>query len=154
MRVNAVELVCELKALMPMVSDQQADLVLKAMMERDDTAACRRAVHGYASSYEQFTVAGFLDHLPPRPDAGIEPWDVYEYERSKMEGESIEAGRDADNAVCERLDDATYNRIAGEMLATLDAEVADLFRRRKSLRNSQWLRSLVADRVRAEGVPT
>ena len=149
---GAAVLVAELKGLMPMLSEQQAFVVRDALMQRDDVLSCLMSIRSYASSYEQFSVAGFLDHLPARP--GSETPSVHDsrVRQSIDEGNAIERQHEADNDVCERLDDATFDATAKAIIGNMDADIAAMMLKRKSHRQSQWIRSLVAEYARVNGL--
>lgn len=141
-----------LKGLFPMLSETLQIEAGRALKQREDVNLCREAIRAYACSYDQFGLASFIDHLPARPGGDRMSWNDAAYLRTREEGLAIEQAHAADNAVCDRLSDEQYAELASQVMEQMDDDVRGLLSRRKSLRASQWIRSLVAERVRDYGL--
>jgi len=149
---EASQLAGTLKGLFPMMTPEQLVAAGKALAQRDDPEACRAAIYAYSHDYDQFGVASFIDRLPPRPgDGGMSEHDS-RVRQSIDEGNAIERQHEADNDVCERLDDATFDATAKAIIGNMDADIAAMLLKRKTHRQSQWIRSLVAEYARVNGL--
>ena len=153
----ASELAGLLKGLFPMLTEALAIEAGRALMQREDIEACRNAIRAYACDYEQFSLATFIDRLPPRPCDTAEPWDRADYLRIKAEREKIQAQQDSDDAICNAMSDATFETLARKEIAKFDPAVQAFrcyspHRKVDDLRRSKHLTSLVAAHARAHGL--
>lgn len=154
---EAAELIAELKGLMPMLTDEQARVSFESVQQRDNAADCRNAIRAYACDYEQFSLATFIDRLPPRPCDDAEPWDKAEFNRVKAERDAIKAQQDEDDAICNDMSDATFETLARAEIAKFEPDVQAFrcyspHRKTDELRRSKRLTSLVAAHARAHGL--
>lgn len=150
---EAKNLAGELKGLMPMLTVEQGRAVKESLMQRESIDDCLNAIRAYATDYEQFALATFIDRLPPRPGEDQPAWDQLAYLKNREERQVIERRQLADLALCDELSDADFERIAREQIALFDADVRALYERRKvdALRRSKYLASLVAEHIRVNG---
>ena len=156
-RTDAAELIAILKGLMPMLTDEQARVAFESVMQRDDIDLCRNAIKAYACDFEQFSLATFIDRLPPRPGDNAPAWDRIEFERVKAERDAIQNQQDADSELCDAMPDETFEKLARDHISRFDPEVQTLRcysagRSVEQLRKSKYLTSLVAAHARAHGI--
>jgi len=154
---QASELAGMLKGLFPMLTETLQIEAGRALMQRDSVEACRNAIRAYACDYEQFSLATFIDRLPPRPCDSVEPWDGADFNRVKAEGDKIQAQHEADEAICNAMSDATFETLARKEIAQFDPDVQAFrcyapHRKVAELRRSRRLTSLVAAHARAHGL--
>ena len=154
---EAKSLTGELKGLMPMLTIEQGRAVKESLMQRDDIELCRNVIKAYACDYEQFSLATFIDRLPPRPCDQAEPWDKAEFNRVKAGRDAIKAQQDEDEAVCNAMSDATFETLARKEIAKFgpDEQAFRCYaphRKVEELRRSRRLTSLVAAHARAHGL--
>ena len=154
---DAADLIAELKGLMPMLTEEQARVAFEAVMQRESPGDCRNAIRAYACDYEQFSLATFIDRLPPRPCDQAEPWDKAEFNRVKAERDAIKAQQDEDEAICNAMSDATFETLARKEIAKFGPEEQAFrcyapHRKVDELRRSRRLTSLVAAHARAHGL--
>lgn len=147
---SAATIVGELKGLMPMLTEEQARVACEMVQEQPNPIDTHRAMVAYAMNHQQFTLASFRAALPPIPE-GRDAWDRSAYDETKAKGDEIARRRMDDNSLCDRLDDSQFDAAAKIAFDSLDADTRTLIAH-KPRRNSQVIRSLVADYVRVHRI--
>lgn len=154
-QLEAAELAALVKGLFPMLTDQQADGVFEALLERSDHAACRNAIKSYAASYDQLGLASFRNHLPP-PAREHAPASMIDATSAKLDlyrakAREIDQEHAANSKTIAEAPPDLVARVTSRILENMDPELAAFYRRRDL--KDLGFRGALADALRRELEP-